>query len=78
MINFVFKQEWRCKMKGDYFAESKNVEALVDQIGQNTKNELFPHKLSHTHYLKRASRYWWKEVKVILLGVFYQLGRVTW
>ena len=51
MINFVFKQEWRCKMKGDYFAESKNVEALVDQIGQNTKNEFFPHKLSHTHYL---------------------------
>ena len=37
-------------MKGDYFAESKNVEALVDQIGQNTKNEFFPHKLSHTHY----------------------------
>ena len=36
---------------GNYCAESKNVEALVDQIGQNTKNELFPDKMSHTYYL---------------------------
>ena len=28
-----------------------NVEIPVDQIGQNTKNELLPHKMSHTHHL---------------------------
>ena len=57
-------------MNGNYCAESKNFEALLDQIRQYTKNELFPHKMSQTHYLYRASRYWWKEAKVILLGVF--------
>ena len=31
-------------MNGDYCTESKNVEALVDQMGQNIKNELFPRK----------------------------------
>ena len=36
-------------MNGNYCAESKSVEALVDQIGQNTKNKLFPHKMGHTH-----------------------------
>ena len=34
-------------MNGDYCVEGKNVEALVDQTGQNTKNELFQHKMSH-------------------------------
>ena len=34
-------------MNGKYCAESKNVEALVDQIRQNTKNELFLHKMSN-------------------------------
>ena len=43
-------------MNGNYCAESKNVEAPVDQIGQNTKNEFFPYKMSHTQYLRRASR----------------------
>ena len=36
-------------MNGNYFAESKNVETLVDQVEQNTKNDLFPHKMNHTH-----------------------------
>ena len=57
-------------MNDNYWAESKNIEVLVNQIGQNTKIELFPHKMSHTCYLKRASRYWLKEANVILLGVF--------
>ena len=59
-------------MNVNYCAKSKSVEVLVDQIGQNTKKkkELFPHKMSCTHYLQWASRYWWKESKVILLGVF--------
>ena len=38
-------------MNDNYWAESKNVEVLVNQIGQNTKIELFPHKISHTYYL---------------------------
>ena len=42
----------------------------VDQIGQNTKNKLFQHKISHTQYLRQASRHLWKEAKVILSGVF--------
>ena len=37
-------------------AESKNVIIPVDQIGQNTKNELFQYKISHTQYLRRASK----------------------
>ena len=56
------------EVNGKYCTESKNVEALVDQIGQNTKNELFPHKMSHIQ-LYRASPYWWKEAKVIFLEV---------
>ena len=46
MVNSVFTQEWCCVK----CAESKNVEALVDQIRQNTKRELFLHKMSDTHY----------------------------
>ena len=38
-------------MNGNYCAETKIFEALVDQIRQNTKNELFPHKMSYTYYL---------------------------
>ena len=38
-------------MNGNYCTESKNVEALVDQIGQNTKNELSPRKMRHSYYL---------------------------
>ena len=57
-------------MNGNYCAESKNVEISVDQIGQNTNNELFQHKISHTQYLRRAGRHWWKEAKVILSDVF--------
>ena len=57
-------------MNDNYCAESKNVEVPVDQIGQNTKNELPQHKISHTQYLRRASRHWWKEVKIIFSGVF--------
>ena len=37
-------------MNGNYCAEIKYAEILLDQIGQNTKNEMFPHKMSHTHY----------------------------
>ena len=44
-------------MNGHYCAKGKNVEVLVDQIGQNTKNELFLRKISHTHYLQPANRY---------------------
>ena len=44
-------------MNDNYCAESKNVEVPVDQIGQNTKNELLQHKISHTQYLRRASRH---------------------
>ena len=40
----------------NYCAESKNVEIPVDQIGHNTKNELFQHKISHTQYFGRPSR----------------------
>ena len=43
-------------MNRNYCAESENVEIPVDQIGQNTKNELFQHKISYTQYLRRASR----------------------
>ena len=57
-------------MNGNYFAESKNVEIPVEQIGQNTKNELFQHKISHTQYLRRASWQWWKEANVIFSGIF--------
>ena len=42
---------------GNYCAESKNVEIPEDQIGQNTKHELFQHKISHKQYLRRASRH---------------------
>ena len=38
-------------MNGNYCAESKKVEIPVDQIGQNTQNELFLHKMSRTCYL---------------------------
>ena len=34
-------------MNGNYLAESKNAEIPVDQIEQNTKNELLQHKISH-------------------------------
>ena len=44
-------------MNGNYCAESKNIEIPVDQIGQNTKIELFQHKIGHTQYLRRASRH---------------------
>ena len=44
-------------LNDNYCAESKNVEVPVDQIGQNTKNELPQHKISHTQYLRRASRH---------------------
>ena len=44
-------------MCGNYCAESKNVEIPVHQIGQNTKNELFQHKISQTQYLGRVSRH---------------------
>ena len=57
-------------MNRNYCAESENVEIPVDQIGQNTKNELFQHKISYTQYVRRASRQWWKEAKVIFSGVF--------
>ena len=46
-----------CYMNGKYCAESKNVELPLDQIGQNTKNELPQHKISHTQYLRGASRH---------------------
>ena len=59
-----------CWMNGNYCDESKIVEIPVDQIGQNTKNELLQHKISHTQCLRRASRHWWKEAKVISLRVF--------
>ena len=36
-----------CYMNGNYCAETKNAETPVDQIEQNTKNELFHHKISH-------------------------------
>ena len=42
---------------GNYCAESKTLEIPVHQIGQNTKNELLQHKISHTQYLRRASRH---------------------
>ena len=54
---------------GSYCAESKNVEIWVEQIGQNTKNELFQNKISQTKYSRRASWYWWKDGKVIFLRV---------
>ena len=57
-------------MNDNYCAESKNVEVPVDQIGQNTKNELLQHKISHTQYLRRAGRHWCKEVKIIFSRVF--------
>ena len=44
-----------CQMNGNYCTESKNVEIPVHQIGQNTKNELFQRKISHTQYLRGAS-----------------------
>ena len=42
-------------MNGNYCAESKYVEAPVDQIGQNTKKELFLHKTSHTLFITSQS-----------------------
>ena len=38
-------------MNGNYSAESKKVEIPVDQIGQNTKNELLLHQMSRIHHL---------------------------
>ena len=71
MFNSVFTPEWWCvKWMCNYCTESKNVEIPVHQIGQNTKNELFHHKISHTQYLRRASRDWWKETKVIISRLF--------
>ena len=35
--------------------KAKNFEIPVDQIGQNA-NELFQNKISHTQYLRQASR----------------------
>ena len=57
-------------MKDNYCVENKNEEIPIDQSGQNTKNELFLHKISHTLYLRQACRHWWKEVKVIFSEVF--------
>ena len=34
-------------MNGNYRAESKNAEIPIEQIEQNTKNELFQHKIGH-------------------------------
>ena len=78
-------------MNGNYCAESKNVEIPVDQIGKYTKNELFERKNSHTQYLRRTSRRWWKEegdfhiyytyMKIIYFleeGDFRQLRKVRW
>ena len=36
-------------MNGKHCAENKMVEVLVDNIGWNTKNELFPRKISYTY-----------------------------
>ena len=36
-------------MNGNHGVEGKNFEALVDQTGKNTKNELFLRKMSHTN-----------------------------
>ena len=55
-------------MNGNYCAERKNVEIPVDQIGQNTKNELLEHKISHIDE-KRQRQYF--------RGYIYQLQRVT-
>ena len=57
-------------MNGNYSAESKKVEILIDWIGQNAKNVLFQHRISETQYLRRARRHWWKEAKVIFSGVY--------
>ena len=61
-----------CQMNGNYYAESKNVKVLIDQTGQNTENELFPDKMSHKHYLLRASRYCCKGN--IAGGIFINCG----
>ena len=61
-------------MNGNYCPEIKNVEIPRDQIGQNAKNKLFQDKVSQTQYWRWASQYWWKEAKVILLGVFFYYG----
>ena len=60
-----------CQMNGNYYAESKNVEVLIDQTGRNTENELFPDKMSHKHLL-RASRYCCKGN--IAGGIFINCG----
>ena len=44
-------------MNGNYCAESKNVKIPVDQIVQNTENELCQYKISHIEYSKRASQH---------------------
>ena len=42
-------------MNGNYCSESKNVEVLIDQTGQNTKNELFSHKrVTHIIYYEQV------------------------
>ena len=50
--------------------ESYNTEILVDQMGQNTRNKLLQHKISHTQYLRRASRHWSEDTEIIFSAVF--------
>ena len=43
-------------MNGNYYADSKNVEVLVDQIGRNTKEwTVFPQNESHTLFITSQS-----------------------
>ena len=63
-------------MNGNYCAESKYVEALVDQIGQNTKNELFPQKMSHTLFITNQSILMKRGKGNIVGGIFINHGQL--
>ena len=51
LILYSHKNDYALNERQLLCAKTKNIEILVDQIGQNTKNELLPHKSINTHYL---------------------------
>ena len=62
MVNSVFTPRWWC-------VKLMVTTALI-LFRQYIQNELFQRKISHTQWLRRASRHWRKEERVIIFGVF--------
>ena len=86
MVSSVFTSEWLCvKWIAINALKTKTLKFPVDQIGTlnneqwNTNNELFQHKMSHTQYLRRASRHCHEKRRRLYFGdIFINYGEKIW